>query len=364
MCPQVRSDIVFGARIGKGRFGDVHRATLRPHGDVAVKIVNAASVSHLPGASWHELKAYMMAEADSLRRAEHENVVRVFSVHHDEDKDEVYIAIELCDCCLQSKLENGPLSLAGAKGIVRHCLAGLEALHLRGMVHRDIKPGNILIKGSVSKLSDFGLVSDRIICGYASGQGYLLHLAPEFFDLDLTSKKTDVWAMGVTIFRILNGEPWFDELQNKWGIDWNDPSASDMVEDVVTSGRFASRLRWMPHVPFSWRKFVGKALRYDSSKRFQDGGDMLSALSRAALPDQPSWNCVFGSSTIRWRRQRRGRKATVIWKRISARRHEVEAYSEPVGNNGRKRALIRPTGEIGSLAAKGILQDFFGVRNI
>ncbi len=168
------TDIELLAEIGRGQFGLVHRATMQPHGLVAAKEIDCAVMAKRLGtADWAILRDHLFAEAETLRKAAHAHVVSVFSVHYDGPKKHVYIITELCDGGLHAVIKNGPLPLTLVRKYVRHALLGLEALHGRGMIHRDLKPANILTIGSTAKLSDFGLVTDKLVAGYASQQGYL-----------------------------------------------------------------------------------------------------------------------------------------------------------------------------------------------
>ena len=77
-------------------------------------------------------------------------------------------------------------------------LMGLAALHARQMLHRDIKPGNILIDtAGVALIGDFGLVTDDLLLGYGSQAGYGDHIAYEVWQGKGTSAKSDIWALGI-----------------------------------------------------------------------------------------------------------------------------------------------------------------------
>lgn len=355
-----------GRALGDGAFGDVYETQLSPHGAVAVKIINRRDAeSSLGIKKWADLKAHLFAEAENLKKAAHDHVVRVFSVARSGKKDEIYIFAELCDESLHRKIKSCPMRLSAVHRATGEMLLGLEALHNRGMIHRDIKPGNVLLKGGTAKLADFGLVTDKMIAGYASYAGTIEHLAPEVFDIGVTSTKTDVWSMGITLVRLLNGLPWYEEIQEAMGIDWhaNAQDAAAKIEDLVTSGRYVSKLKWMPHVPKAWRRFVRKALQTQSAKRYQNGGVMATAFDHACLPDGPDWDCEFRGDTVIWKRATTDRQFTVTWERHSPRRHEYLAKSEPLSGPGKTQILRRSKGIVPGAQAYRELEAFFGTRN-
>jgi len=314
--------------------------------------------------TWAELRDHLFAEAERLSAAEHTNVVRVHSVHHSASRSHVYIVTELCDRSANELCSSGPLSVGAAATALRQSLKGLEALHLRGMVHRDIKPSNLLAKGTTYKLGDFGLVTDNLVQGYASRQGYTEHLAPEVFEVSVTSPTTDVWAMGVTAFRLLNGDRWYNEILESWGVDRTDPvDAAERIEDIVTAGRFPARLQWMPHVSASWRRFVNKALARDTSSRYRDGGAMLSGMNSLDVPDEPSWACVFTPELVTWSRGRGAREEFVEWRRHSPRRHEFVAFTRAIDGPGRRLTLASSKGLVAKQHVLELLQTFFDTRS-
>jgi serine/threonine-protein kinase len=235
---------------------------------------------------------------------------------------------------------------------------------MRGMIHRDLKPSNVLRKGRSFKLADFGLVTDELVKGYATRQGYTEHLAPETFDIGVTSTATDVWAMGMTTFRVLNGEPWYDECLSDLGVDRNDPiAAAPRLEELVTSGTFPQKLRWMPHVPRAWRRFVNKALCLSTTSRYRTGGAMLSGMHGMRVPHGPSWECTYDAALIRWKRARGDRDEVVEWHRHSPRKHEYVAFTEPNTASGSRRTLEKSTGMLSRNAVMRALQDFFATRS-
>lgn len=361
----IPKNVVLGRKLGGGAFGKVYVTGLPPHADVAVKVIDRYEAETALGITdWTDLKTHLFREAENLKRATHDYVVQVYLVAPDEAENNVYIFSELCDGSLEDAIKSGPLSLDRAHPVTRQILLGLEALHRRGMIHRDIKPANILHRNGVAKLADFGLVTDQLIAGYASSSGYAEHFAPEVHNGIGTSTKSDVWAVGVTLFRLLNGHPWYEELKTSMGIDWsNPPAARARVEDLVTSGAYRKKLKWLPHIPVAWRRFVGKALQGSTTKRYRDGGEMASAFMKAPLPDGPAWACSFGGQTISWERQRGDRADTVTWIRHSPREHEFTAESRPTSGTGKRQVLRTSGGRVSPSSAYRGLEDFFGTRS-
>lgn len=357
------------AKLGSGYFGEVHRARLPPHGEVAVKIIPCAKLAghlNINAGDWPSIRDAMFAEAEALTKAEHQHVVRVFGAQYDAGKDFGYIVTELCDGSVDGVLKNGPLPLGLVNRYVRHALTGLDAMHGRGMVHRDLKPPNLLLKSGAAKLSDFGLVTDRMVAGYASSQGYIEHWAPEVFATDQTSFRSDVWAMGLTVYQMLSGEPWYLDVLRALGADKIADSgvARGRIVQLIRDGGFSKRLSFLPHVPDGWRRFVRKAMHDDPKQRFADGSAMLSAVSSRALPAEPSYACTFDpSGNVTWRRPWQDREEVVTWHRGPGRRdNSVLAVLQPVAGAAGKTTTRRRVDGVTTVNAVNALEDYFAAR--
>lgn len=337
------SNLKLGKQIGNGHFGDVFLANDDVHGEVAVKVL-----MQQPGetsADWQTRKQGLLREGQRLSRAAHTNVVRVHHLLEDEKKDAVLLVMDYCKGgSLQKAFDAGPMQLADVLKIATEVALGLQALHARGMLHRDIKPGNVLLtSNNVAQLGDFGLVTDDLILGYGSQAGYLDHLAPEVFRGEGTSAKSDIWALGMTMYRLIHGASWYARL----------PTAP---RDVIADGGFARSLPWLPHVPNNWRRFVRKMMHDDKTQRYQNANQVLGAL--ATLPTDPNWRCTVTDTEVRWRRQSRNRKFSVVWTKQSPRKYVWSASSKPVGE-GRRRALGGSEVAIGHAKSEKQLCNFF-----
>ena len=224
---------------------------------------------------------------------------------------------------LQADYERGPLSLGVIRKIATEVTLGLDALHSRGMLHRDIKPGNVLMDAQdVALLGDFGLVTDRLVHGYGSRAGYSDHIAYEVWSRGVTSAQSDIWALGMTLYRLLHGRQWY-----QW---------APAPRTAVSAGRYANRLRWLPHVPSGWRRMIRKMLNDATKLRFQSAQEVLSALS---LLGTPSWLVKVNSNSVRWELTKGKRLRVVEWSWQSPRKQEWQAWSEPLGATGRKMSL-------------------------
>jgi eukaryotic-like serine/threonine-protein kinase len=338
-----KSNLVLGPRIGGGHFGDVHSGQDDVHGSVAVKVLRQQ-----PGesaADWAARKAGLLKEAQHLSQAEHANVVRVHALLEANADDAILMVMAYCaGGSLQPIFEAGPMPLSEVRRISTDICLGLSALHARGMLHRDIKPGNILITAeNRAQLGDFGLVTDNLILGYGSQAGYSDHIAVEVWNGKGTNIKTDIWALGMTTYRLLHGSEWYSELPA-------DP------QDVIQHGGFAASLPWLPHIPDRWRRTVRKMMHDDPTHRYQSADQVMSAL--AQLPIEPLWSCHVQPDEIRWQRETESRRINVVWTRHSLNKHEWHAWSEPIGA-GRKRSLGSSGGTTSRAQTEKQLKQFF-----
>jgi serine/threonine-protein kinase len=337
-----KSNLQLGAKIGNGQFGDVHLGKDDVHGDVAVKVLRQRRGE--TAADWLVRKAGLLQEGQHLSQAAHANVVRVHHLLASEANDAVFLIMAHCSGgSLQPVFEAGPMTLSEVRRISTDVCLGLSALHARGMLHRDIKPGNILrTTENVTQLGDFGLVTDKLILGYGSQAGYSDHIAIEVWQGRGTSIKSDVWALGMTIYRLLHGSQWYSSLPAN-------------PRDIICNGGFATSLPWLPHIPDRWRRTVRKMMHDDTQHRYQSADQVISAL--AQLPVGPDWECAVTAQQVRWTRETANRRINVEWTRHSPKEQEWRAWSEPLAD-GRDRTLGGSNGIINSKQAEKQLKEF------
>ncbi|HZD68490.1 MAG TPA: serine/threonine-protein kinase [Actinomycetes bacterium] len=201
-----------GPQLGEGGVGVVWRAedTLlgRP---VAIKEVE------LPPAVREEqrsaLRARVIREARAAARLSHPGAVTLFDVVQDSGQD--YIVMELVEAPDLDQLvaERGPLDPRRAAAIGLRLLATLEAAHRAGIVHRDVKPSNVLVReDATTKLTDFGtasLTGDPELTATGVVVGSPAFMAPEQIKGLQAGPPTDLWALGATLYFAVEGEPPF-----------------------------------------------------------------------------------------------------------------------------------------------------------
>lgn len=211
--------------------------------------------------------------------AEHDNVVVVYSAEL--EGGEPVIRMEyLPDGSVTDKYGGNPIAVAEAVRIMEDACRGVEHLHVRGILHRDIKPGNLLLtpNGAV-KVSDFGLSCP--ISGGHTGPltWYNRHLPPEDVGkgTGVSTAVGDVYAAGVTAYRLLNG----DQALKGIIVPGVDPM------EFVANGKYPNRKLWLPHIHPRLRRAVTKAMHVDPAKRYADARSFRRALEQAR--PQVSW---------------------------------------------------------------------------
>jgi serine/threonine protein kinase len=201
-------------RVGRGGFGVVWRACdtlLQRH--VALKEI------HIPGflddGDRAELREKVLKEARAAARLDHPGAVTVFDVLDDDDQP--VIVMELVEAPDLSELVSlhGPLPPAEAARIGLEVLDVLAAAHSRGIVHRDVKPGNVLVgPGDRVRLGDFGvaaILDDPTVSTSGAVTGSPAYMAPEQATNKGAVPESDLWSLGATLYFAVEGRPPFDK---------------------------------------------------------------------------------------------------------------------------------------------------------
>jgi serine/threonine-protein kinase len=227
------------SRIGRGGMGVVYRAIdLRLERQVALKVL-AEELAEDPG-----FRARFERESKLAASLDHPNVIPIHSAG--EWEGVLYIAMRLVDGAdLRSVLRQGPLPPKVAVGVIGQVASALDAAHAQGLVHRDVKPANVLVTqgGEHAYLTDFGLskrvASDTGFTRTGVVLGSLDSIAPEQIKREPTGTFTDVYALGCTAFHVLTGSIPFD-VETEEGKLWAHmsempPAPSERLPELGTA---------------------------------------------------------------------------------------------------------------------------------
>jgi eukaryotic-like serine/threonine-protein kinase len=225
-------------------------------------------------------------EAVAAARFSHPAVVRVFDTGEEEGLE--YIVMELCaGRTLQDVLKHdAPLPPAEAVAIVQTVLQGLAHAHRGGVVHRDVKPSNILFDGNgLVKVADFGIAKASFaedLTTTGNLMGTARYLAPEQVEGGSIDARADLYATGIVLYELITGRPPFQAETNL--------AAATMR--LTTEPRPPGALR--SGIPRSLDAAVMRALARDPEDRYQSAEEMSETLERAmpgsgpaAIPARP-----------------------------------------------------------------------------
>ena len=269
-------------RLGAGHFGEVWRAI-----DTGLNAVRALKL--IPKSKvWNPKNIFH--EAQILKQAEHPNVVKVEETGEMSD-GKIYVAMEyLPKGSLEDEAKGTYVPLTRAHRIMVDALRGLQHAHERGIIHRDIKPANILIGSNAEgKLSDFGLAVPKgvnlKVLG-AKDYAYILHLAPEIHARGQYTVLSDIYAAGVTFYRLINGDIYLPTID-----------ASD-IRQACIDGKYPNRNNYRAFIPRPIRTLVNRAIAVEPTKRFKTAEDMRHALEQVNIC--MNWNEQTLSNGTRW----------------------------------------------------------------
>ncbi len=156
-------------------------------------------------------------------------------------------------------------------------LKGLEYLHENNIFHNDIKPSNILISNTKNALlTDYGIsIQTKNLQPILSPNSYRLHAAPETLTTQNISVQTDIYQLGLTFYRLINGIGNIKDLRATLG--------EDEFNKAKKSGGLLTSKDFLPFVPTNLRKIILKAINADPLQRFQTALEMRKELERVAL---------------------------------------------------------------------------------
>ena len=254
-------------RLGVGGMSTVQRAfDTRLERYVAVKLL----AEHL--AADQAFVARFRREALAAARLVHPNVVQVYDFGSDDDSHRNFIVMELVsgESCAEILRARGPIDAEEAVDILAQACRGLDYAHRNGVIHRDVKPGNLLVnQDGVVKLADFGIakaVDDSDITKVGSVVGTAAYLSPEQARGEAAGPPSDLYALGVVAYQLLGGR-----------LPYEGSSLTELArqQEVGPPERLD---RVNPAVPEALAEAVQRALSADPDARYAGALQMESAL--------------------------------------------------------------------------------------
>ena len=251
-------------KLGEGGMGIVYKAEdSKLKREVAIKFL-----PHHISASQEERNRFEV-EAQAAAALNHPNIATIHAI--EEEGGEVFIVMEYIDGPeLREKIKNGPLSVDESFRIIEQIGSGLQAAHQKGIVHRDIKSGNIMLtKTGQTKIMDFGLAKVKwsvLVTREGTTVGTAAYMSPEQSRGDKVDHRADLWSMGVIFYEMLAGKlPFKGDFEQAM-------MYSIMNEEVEPITGIISDL------PPGIDDLIGKILSKEPADRYQDASDFLSDL--------------------------------------------------------------------------------------
>lgn len=212
-------------------------------------------------------------EALAAASLSHANIVSIYDVGNEDNI--YYIVMELVrgKTLKQIITENGPISWKWATNIAIQIASALEVAHKNNIVHRDIKPHNIIItEDGVAKVTDFGIakaVSNSTITAFGTTIGSVHYFSPEQAKGGYTDAKSDIYSLGVVMYEMLTGQVPFDA----------DTSVS--VALMHMQEKPVPPIEINKNIPIALNDIILKAMQKEPMARYQTAAEMISDLRRA-----------------------------------------------------------------------------------
>ena len=266
--------------LARGGMGSLYLARRQADGRAVVIKFLAPELAQDPGC-----RARFQREGEALLRIQpHPHVVRVFEVG---EGDRPHIVMEYVEGnSLQEVLERrGRLSPQGAARVARDVALGLAVVHRAGLIHRDVKPANVVMtQFGDAKLVDFGVVKDVFSTGLTRPDelvGSAQYMAPEQWGDFEEDARCDVFALGATTYHALAGRPPFD------GANWVE------ISTRIKAGEYTPLKKLLPTIPPELELVVAQMLVPDLRFRYANMEELAEDLGRVLRGEQAHVPCLM-----------------------------------------------------------------------
>ena len=213
------------------------------------------------------------SEAQSAASLTHSNIVSIYDVGNEDNL--YYIVMELIKgkTLKEIIIEDGILSWKWSVSIAIQIASALETAHKNNIIHRDIKPHNIIItEDGIAKVTDFGIakaVSNSTITAFGTTIGSVHYFSPEHARGGYTDAKSDLYSLGIVMYEMLTGRVPFDA----------DTPVSVALKQVQEEP--VEAIKYNSSIPVSVNRIILKAMQKDPNLRYQNATEMLKDLSMA-----------------------------------------------------------------------------------
>ncbi len=274
------------APLGAGGMGEVYRARdTRLGRDVAIKVLP----SHLSATP--EIRARFEREARTISQLNHPSICVLHDIGHHDGVD--YLVMELIEGeTLAQRLQRGPLPTTDVLRLGSQIADALDRAHRNGVVHRDLKPGNVMLTKSGAKLMDFGLArAGAPVQGSVAADasptmshplttegtilGTLQYMAPEQLEGREADARSDIWALGCVLYEMATG-----------GRAFEGKSQASLIAAILEhEPKPMTELR--PMTPPALERVVKRCLEKQPDDRLQSARDLIFALEDVQEREQP-----------------------------------------------------------------------------
>lgn len=209
-------------------------------------------------------------ESRILYQVKHPNIMEIQYASYDDDC--VYMVMPICrKGSINSLLNTRYLTVREIIKYSLEFLLGLHYIHVKNLIHFDIKPTNILINdNNKAVLTDFGLSKYINLYGLAQpNKIYHDHIPPEAFRSSLLTNKSDIYQAGITMYRMCNGN----------SIVKSQLASHSNKMLAICSGHFPDRNFYLPHIPSKLIRIINKCINIDPDKRYDTVLDIINDLS-------------------------------------------------------------------------------------
>ena len=265
-------------RIGSGGMGEVYRGY--DHGlerDVAIKVLSEHS---------DDVNRRFLGEAQAMARLNHPNIVAVHDVGVEGPIS--YIIMEYVRGMTIRDIDRRTCTIARAADLVAQLVNALKFAHEHDVVHRDIKPGNVIVgEDGVVKVTDFGLARRMSDVGNLSQSseivGTIAYLPPERFMGKTGDRSSDLYSVGVLLYELTTGALPFAE------------SSEDLVSTMIAHVNEVPRPPRLlnPKIPAELDRIIVRLMEAEPQRRFADATSLLAALDSARERGGAGWSTTL-----------------------------------------------------------------------